>query len=434
MNFIAEVRIFAFIMIRWLIIITVGFHLFVFSREAMASTPMSWMDCVAEAKDNNPDLISAAENIDQQKASRRIVVSNILPQISGNANAVKSKNESLSSVENYQYGVTGSQLVFDGLQTVHDIKGATEDIRAAREGYRFTSSEVRFNLKSAYVNLLEAQEMIKVIGDIIKIRRENLRLITLRYKSGLEHKGAMMKAEANLASAEFDMEQTKRQLETAQWQLTKAMGRREFSSISVKGDFLVREETKKKPDFEQLIASNPSLLEAKARTSSSSYGVKSAYGAFSPQISAVAGADRASNSWPPAETQLTAGLQLSVPIFEGAVQFAEVSRAKAAYKRAAENERSTKDNVLVGLQESWAALKDAIEFVGVQRDLLVATEERSKIANAQYSTGFTTFDNWIIIEDDLVRVKRAYLAAKADALLAEARWVLAKGEVLEYAQ
>ncbi len=73
--------------------------------------------------------------------------------------------------------------------------------------------------------------MIKVVEDITKIRRDNLRLITLRYKSGLDHKGAMMKASANLADAEFEMDQTRCALETAQWQLTKAMGRRAFFTL-----------------------------------------------------------------------------------------------------------------------------------------------------------------------------------------------------------
>jgi len=408
--------------------------LLLLSGAARAETAMSWVDCIREARENNPDLISAAANIDEQKAQKRVTLSGLLPQIDANANAAKTKNESNSSVENYQYGVTGSQLIFDGLKSINEVKGATQDVKAAREGFRFTSSDVRLELRTAFVNLLEAQEMIKVVGDIIKIRKDNLRLITLRYKSGLEHKGAMMKAEANLANALYELDQTERQLDTAQWQLTKAMGRRDFVSTKVRGDFLVKEPLAQKPDLERLIESNPALLQARARTGSASYGVKSAYGTFSPQVLAVTGADRASNSWPPSSTQLSASLQLSVPIFDGALQFAEVSKARAAHKRAVENERSTKDGVLVDLQETWATLLDAVENVGVQGELLSATEERSKIADAQYSTGFTTFDNWIIIEDELVRAKRAYLAAKADALVAEANWINAKGETLEYAQ
>ena len=89
------------------------------------------------------------------------------------------------------------------------------------------------------VNLLKAQELIRVSGEIVKIRRGNLELITLRYESGLEHRGALLTAEANLAQASFQLAQAKRAVELAQRQLTKEMGRREFISMSVKAAFIV---------------------------------------------------------------------------------------------------------------------------------------------------------------------------------------------------
>ena len=97
-----------------------------------------------------------------------------------------------------------------------------------------------------------------------------------------------------------------------------------------------------------------------------------------------------------------------------------------------ENERSTRDGVVLTLEQAWAALQDAVENVEVQRQQLEATEVRSKISQAQYSIGFIAFDNWTIIEDNLVRQKKNYLDSEAVALLAEADWIKAKGETLEY--
>ena len=68
----------------------------------------------------------------------------------------------------------------------------------------------------------------------------------------------------------------------------------------------------------------------------------------------------------------------------------------------------------------------------VQKLNLTATEERSKISQAQYSIGLISFDNWTIIEDNLVTAKSAYLNAESAALLAEANWIQAKGETIEY--
>ncbi|MCW8799239.1 MAG: TolC family protein, partial [Prosthecochloris sp.] len=51
-------------------------------------------------------------------------------------------------------------------------------------------------------------------------------------------------------------------------------------------------------------------------------------------------------------------------------------------------------------------------------------------ANAQYSNGLISFDDWVIIEDNLVSSKKSYLNAEAELLLAEAQWMKAKGVTL----
>jgi outer membrane protein TolC len=123
-----------------------------------------------------------------------------------------------------------------------------------------------------------------------------------------------------------------------------------------------------------------------------------------------------------------------MPIFEGGLRLAQVSQAQALLEQLRQNERSTRDGIIVNLDKTWTALQDAIETVKVQYKSLVASEERSKIAEAQYSTGFISYDNWTIIEDNLVSAKRKYLDAQVSALLAEANWIQAKGETLEYAK
>jgi outer membrane protein TolC len=96
-------------------------------------------------------------------------------------------------------------------------------------------------------------------------------------------------------------------------------------------------------------------------------------------------------------------------------------------------EQSLKDALSLTLEQDWAALQDAIEQVKVRQKFLDADEERAKIARAQYSVGLISFDNWTIIEDNLVLSKTAYLNAQAQALLSEAGWIAAQGRNLEYA-
>jgi len=402
---------------------------------------LTWQDCITEAAKNHPDLISAQEAVKESAATKKITASTLFPQIDSNLDASRKMTSTTSSGKTtnktsntFTYGATGTQLLFDGLKTANDVKAASENIKAAEYNYKYTSSEVRLSLRTAFIKVLKAQELLKISEEIYNIRRGNFELITLRYQSGIEHKGALLTAEANLAEAKYEIAQAKRALEVAQRQLIKEMGRKEFSALRVEGIFKVIDAVLEKPDFTALANNHPSLGKLIAQKNAASFTLRAAKANFFPELSASAGANRTSASWPADNDQWNAGLSLTFPIFEGGLRLAQVSQARALFNQAQENERSSKDGLIVALEQTWAALQDATETVEVQKKFLDAAQERAKISEAQYSVGFISYDNWTIIEDNLVNAKKNFLNAEANALLAEANWIQAKGETLEYAK
>lgn len=404
-------------------------------HKASADEALTWQDCIKQAAKNHPDLISAEESVKQSEAAKKITASTLLPQVNSSLGASTAKTSGKTgsaTTDTYSYGVTGTQLLFDGNKIVNNVKAAAENIKVAQYNYKFTSSEVRLRLRTAFINLLKAQELLNLTEEIYKIRKGNLELITLRYQSGMEHKGALLTAEANLAEANFEIAQAKRGVEVVQRQLVKEIGRKEFSAIMVKGELVVKDTEKEKPDFEAIVKTNPSLQSLAAKINQANFSLRSAYDNFFPQFSAQAGAGRTDSRWPPKNDQWNLGLSLSFPIFEGGLRFAQVSQAESVLNQAKANERSGRDTLVLALEQAWAALQDAVETVDVQQKFLAAAEERAKIAEAQYSTGFISYDNWTIIEDDLVRTKKTFLDAQANAMFVKANWIQAKGETLEY--
>ena len=401
-----------------------------------AEEALTWKDCIKEAAKHHPDLIAAEEVVVQSVAEKKITASTLYPQIDASldASTARSANDKqvATKADSYNYGVSGTQLIFDGTKTINNVRAAGETINASKQAFKFTSVTVRYNLRSAFIDLLRTQENLNITQQIFDIRRSNLELITLRYESGLEHKGALMTAQADSASANYQINQAKRNVEVAQRKLTKEMGREQLVPMLIKGGFEVKEAVKNKPDFAVIAQKHPSLLQIVAQKNSAQYGVKSAFANFSPTLTAQSGANKNGTEWSPRGDQWNLGLSLSMPIFEGGLRLAQVSQAKALLIQLKENERSTRDGIVLTLEQSWAALQDAVENVGVERQQLEATEVRSKISQAQYSIGFISFDNWTIIEDNLVQAKSTYLNAQAQALLAEAKWIQAKGETLEY--
>ncbi|MFH0839243.1 MAG: TolC family protein [Candidatus Omnitrophota bacterium] len=403
-------------------------------HEVWAEEILTWSDCIKEAQKNHPDLISAQEGIKEREASKKITESSVAPQIHSSVDASTSKSSTAGKTTHaYSYGVTGTQLLFDKSKTRDNINAASENIKAAQYDYKFTSSEVRFLLRNAFIRLFKAQESLFLTEEIRKIRKNNLELISLRYESGIEHKGALLTAEANLSQAEFEITQTKRALQVAQRELLKEMGRTQFSPIRAEEAVRTANLTSERPDFEILASNNPSLGKRIAQKNAASFTLKAAEANFFPELSAEAGAGKSGSRWAPDNNQWNAGLSISFPLFEGGLKQAELSQAKALFNQAQADERSVKNGLIVALEETWAALQDAVETAEVQKKFLNAAQERAKIAEEQYSLGLLKFDNWTIIEDDLIRTKKTFLDTQVNMLQAEADWIQAKGETLEYA-
>jgi outer membrane protein TolC len=399
-----------------------------------AEEVLSWEECIKEAAKNQPDLISAAEAVKEKEAAKKISASGEYPQVSASLSGSTAKTSGTASVESYSAKLSGNQLLFDGKKTINSVKAAGENILAARQNFRYSSSAVRQSLRQAFVNLLKAQEMTRIAQEIFEIRRANLELITLRYQSGLEHRGALLTAEANLAQARYSINSAGHDLRVAQMNLAKQLGRGKWSALSVKGDFTVKDVPADNIDLEELAQKNPQVLKLVAQKNAAQFNLRSTYGNFAPSLSVDASAGKSGRDFPPDTRSSNAGFTLSMPLFEGGLRNAQVAQAEASFNQSKEDERSMRNSVTATLEEVRGALLEAVDNVEVQKKSLQATEERSIIAEAQYSIGTVTFDSWTIIEDNLVSAKRAYLNAQADAMLAEANWILAKGETLEYQQ
>ncbi len=400
--------------------------------------PLTWRRCVEIASMYNPDLLSSREQVSQDAAGVGAARSTLLPQVEADASVSTGKKMATSvpgsgdRTNSYSYGITGRQLLFDGLKSVYDLDSAGKKLSESEYGYLVTSANVRLSLRSAFVRLLRAQESIDLYSRIVKRRRQNLELVKMRYEAGREHKGSLMTAQASLARGEADAAQAARSLVLAQRGLAKEMGLETQSPLAVTGSFQAGEPEAAEPDFVLLVSANPVLQKMIRQKEIAELGVKSAGAGYYPQVYGFLSADRTGATWPPANTEWQAGVQATLPLFQGGASYYDVRGREAALRKAREDVRSTRGAVLYTLQQKWIAYRNALDDAGVQLKFLRAAEERAKIAESQYSIGLIQFDNWIIIEDNLVQVQKNYLDARAGAQVAEAEWIQAKGETLNY--
>lgn len=392
---------------------------------------LTWEQCIQESLLHHPDMIKAKENVFKARAQKRSAVGYLFPQISGSVRETTSKTEGQEKSTSYAYGVSGTQLVFDGFKTFYEIAEANKRLESAQMRYKEISSDVRLRLRKAFILLLKAYKLIDLTDGIALRRSQSLKLVHVRYDAGREHRGAFLTAVANDAQARFEVEQAERNIDLAIQRLTKELGRTYRRTLAVEGDLSLERGYNEKPELAQLVVENPTMLKVGAEKDASLVSLKSARARFFPDISASGSASKSDSEWQPETYRWSAGVSLSVPLFYGGRNIAAVARAKTVYEEARAQEQSTRDSIILSLDEKWKNLVDAIGKVEVRKKFLDAAEERARIGEAQYATGLLSFDNWIIIEDDVVRVKKTFLDVQAYALIAEAEWRWVQGKTLE---
>ena len=394
---------------------------------------LSWKQCISMTRNNNPLLVSARMEVQKAQADTGIAWSEVLPEISLYAQSSRGSDMGGPTANSHSYGVTGNQLLFDGLKSVHQIKAAKLRTTAAAYNYRVVSSEVRLNLRLAFLELMKYQEEYKLYDEIRARRLDNYKLVLFKYQSGREHLGSMLMAKANLSEASFEVSEVKRNIEISKKGIINAIGKKiNFNSVNVNYQFVADINLKETPSFVKLAGNSPLIQQMLYLTRAGAKDLQASYSSFYPKISLTASAGQSGSSWPPKQKDWSVGLSVSYPLFSGLENHYTIKKYKAELTNLKAQEQDTKNNVIYALEYRWIDMLNVSAKLEVYKENLKAAEERAKIARAQYPLGLIDFNNWIVIENALVSAKKNLLESKINLLTAEAYWIKAYGGTLEY--
>ena len=394
---------------------------------------LTWSDCEQQASGNNTTIRIARENLVQAQESLNAARALFWPQISAGASTQHAENTLHDPVQTTKsdsvgYTLSVKQDVFDGFKTLAQAQAAEKSVQAAEYDFFVTNSNVRLALRNAFITVLKAQEQKALVDIIVARRSQDMALIKLRYDGGREHKGALLLARANLDQAEADVAQATRTITLAQRKLSSLLGvsLEQYTVTENQGVFAVVS-----PNFEEIAVTNPQLQLLQAKLDAAKYSATAVKASQLPQVYASYQTGKSGNSWPPENASWSLGGNLAFTLFDGNANGATMAKAESAIAQADLQVLDGRQTIVLTLAQTWTDLENAREDLAVKQSFLVAAQERSRIANAQYAAGLLLFDNWSIIEDALVNAEKAMVNARASVLTAEATWVQACGGGLD---
>ena len=396
-------------------------------EQSVATEFLSWQSCIDETIKNNSALKSAYKSLESSQYSASGAYSGFFPQVTGSLDYSKNEGNTSDFQRNYSATISASETLFNGLQDKAKVNQAAAQVRVQEANLTTFKAKVSFDLKSAYAGLLFAEQSFSLQQEIIKRREDNLKLVTLRFQGGRENRGSMLLSKAYLNQANFDALQAKNNIRVAQAQLMNILGRDEDLELTVSENVPLDASTSE-PNFRQLMLSTPDHVQFIAQEDVADSGITAARAGFFPTLSLNASTGKQGPDWFPQETHRTLGLTLSVPLFGGGKDYYATKSAVALFDVA----RSTRENgdrqTLAKLKQTYTVYIEAIEKLKVDESFKVAALKRAEIARSKYNNGLMTFEDWDLIENDLIVRERTVLQSQQDLTTAEAAWQQAQGK------
>jgi len=412
-----------------------------------AGEPLTWQNCLDLATLHNPSLAAARAKTEAAEAGIDIARSALRPQVSAGASANQGSRASAGSGglsnssdvsgnagggdgASYSASATVEQSLYSGGKNKAEVRTAQATLALTGANTMNTKAQLTHDLRAAYINLLYAQEQVQLLQTIARRRQDNLELVDLRYEGGREHKGSRALSEASLFDAQVQLKQAERLVSVNSRLLSRTIGLTDTVSNLVVTGTLDTAEPPILTDLNRLVQNTPSYRASVATIRVAEAQVDSARGAQRPDLSLTGSAGRTGGEAANDDNEWSVGLKLTVPIWDGGKTIHTIRKAKAALTEAEANLADTLNTLTRNLAESYQALANAEESVAVQSKYVEAADLRAGIARQQYEDGLLTFENWSLIEDDLISKRKQFVDARKNAMTAEAAWWLATGREL----
>ncbi|MEW6246866.1 MAG: TolC family protein [Nitrospirota bacterium] len=334
------------------------------------------------------------------------------------------------STENYRSALHLTQPVYNGGRERLGLRIADVGHAASTEGVESTRQNVLFTVTRAYYDLALAKAVRGIARETVQIAEANAKQIASRYKGGTVVKSDVLQAEVRLAAVREEAIRADQMVRVAAIALRHAIGLDEPVDV-VEGltagemrphdlEAAVATALEGRPDYRMLAAE---LRKAEMATQLA----KSAYlpnfnlqGSFENNSTFPLG--------PNGQTNYAALGIVSVNLFNGMQDAAQVRKARAQEQKARELLAAKRREIEVEVVEAYYAVAAARERLAVSESAVAQAEENLRIIRNRYESGIAPVLDLFTAEMVLNQAKHNRMRALYDERIGHARQELVTGQ------
>ncbi|MBU1825501.1 MAG: TolC family outer membrane protein [Alphaproteobacteria bacterium] len=417
---------------RWLAGLAVG--ALTLSSAAHAET---LQDALAKAYENNPTLTAARagqrandENVPIQKSGG---LPNVGVGVDYQENLVLPGNSFFSPKRFVSVGGQVSVPIYQGGAVRNAVKAAKFRVEAGQADLRATEASIFAQTVGAYMDVIRDQAIVQLNQKNVAVLRTNLQATSDRFEIGDLTRTDVAQSEARLALAEGD-------LRTAEANL---IASRE-SYVRLVGEAPVDLEQPPQlpnlpasPDEAVAIAltSNPDIEAANQAVNASRADIGVARASRLPKLSATTSGGYNNNlnsvNDPTSENttkSASAGLSLTIPIFQGGRPSAQVRQAQSRTSQAIENYVEVERSVIAQTRGAYAAWRANEQIIAATQQAVSANGLSLEGVRAENSVGTRSILDILNAEQEYLNTQVQLVSAQRNSYVAAFSVLAAMGK------
>ena len=356
---------------------------------------MNLENCIKIALGNNPEILSAFQDILANDSKIKQIWSNYFPVISWQTGWSHIKQLQLSDAFNfnleYEYYILGQislqQMLYDFGITQNQATIARLGYESSKKTFAGVVNDVICKTKNAYYELLYSYEAEKVAQMNVDNYQAFYNQAKALYSIGFNPKIDVTIAQVNLSKAKMNLISAKNLINTSTAKLNNVMGIPYVEKYNVKGELkytpldMTFEQT-----VEKAVDSRPELKRAQIEVEKARQKVKLAKKAFFPELEFDGQYQEGGKSWL-SNNGWSIGLYLNFPLINGSLIYNQIKEAKYLYDKELANAQKIQNNIYLEIQTAYLKLHEKENQLPVAQLQVKQALENYELSKGRYKVG-----------------------------------------------
>lgn len=381
--------------------------------------------------ENNRDLRVAALNVEAARAAYRVQRADLVPSVSAGGamsrqgtpeNASSSGRDSVSSQYSANVATTAFELdVFGRIRSLNEQ--ALQQYLATDEARKAVQIALVAEVANAYLTLLADAKLLRLTEETLTAQQESFELIQRSFDAGIGSQLDVSQARTSVETARTNLAQYKRLVAQDKNALVLLVGSADIdigSASETLDDALILENLPVGVPSDVLLA-RPDIAQAEYALKAANANIGAARAAFFPRISLTGSLGLASESLSDLFKSGSAlawsfAPQVTLPIFEGGRNAANLELAKAQEKIAAAQYEKAIQTAFREVADELAARGTYGDQLQAQTALVAATQNAYDLSNLRYKQGVDSYLNVLDAQRSLYTAQQGEIQVQQQRL------------------